>query len=896
MLLAVRSLTINPYFTTPPNHLPLRLLFACLLLGIATSLVNTQTDPRFVFPAGNGSLQNPAEFLGFEPGERFTPYAASVNYFRYLADGSPRIHLTEYGRSHEDRPLLLLTVSSEANLARREELQARHAALPDTYKLGAAEREAALDEPLVVSFSYSIHGNEGSTTEAAHQLAYVLATTDDPELLSALDQMVILMFVCINPDGRHRYVSWYNGVTRLTGGEEPDDLEHHAPWPNGRTNHYWFDLNRDWVWGVHPESRGHVAAYQSWMPQVHADYHEQGYNANYFTVPATTPRNLLLPEAYETWADTFGRANVAAFDPLGITYFTRERFDFYYPGYGSSYPNVHGAIGMLTEQGGIGAGRAVKTEDGYVLTLRQRIFDHYLTSLTTVRTAARHRRELLAYSLDAWNPLNAKSPATAYVIVDDGSEYLRDFVDVMLLNGVEMEVTNEVANLTTTAFTDGTSGEREIPRGSLIIPTEQARHLFVNSILGRNLAIEDSVMYDMSTWSAPLAYNLEAYTLEGAVRVDTRPLEENPFRTAGQLLDRTGGKNLYAAVVEVRQRNTPRALAEIWRAGLRVRATQETTRTLDGQFIEAGSLVILAGRNELSDAELRKKLAAIASSSSTEITLYATGRMADGLDLGSPQNEPLRQPRVALLVEPPFNTYTSGQLYYLFDHEIGLSVERIRVSKLAQTDLPKFGSRYGYANLDEYDVLLLPGGNRLGDIWKNKGLQQLTEWINRGGTVVALEQSALFFTKEGKVSSQLTRDRGRNNQPDLALVPFAEREDYRGKTRVPGSALRATIDQTHPLAFGLKPEVFTLKFGTKCLVPNESLETVGRYLPQPGELLVAGYADETNLATLAGNTWAGVQRLGKGKVVYILDNPHYRMFWRGPARLTINGVMWMPAF
>lgn len=403
-------------------------------------------------------------------------------------------------------------------------------------------------------------------------------------------------------------------------------------------------------------------------------------------------------------------------------------------------------------------------------------------------------------------------------------------------------------------------------------------------------------MYDMATWSAPLAYNLEAFTLSNSIQVNTEPVKINPFYYASGIVDHTQGQALYAAVIENSQRNTPSALAAIWAAGLRVRSAHEPFTAPDGKVFSAGSLLVLAGRNLEKKAELSSILSKIALDKGIEVHTYATGRMAAGMDLGSTRNVPLKQPKVALLVEPPFNTYTSGQLYFLFDQEVELPVDRIRISNLKQTSLPKFGSRYGYANLDDYDVIILPGANRLSEVWKDKGLAQLTDWISRGGIVVALENSAVFFTKDGQVSNQPITSLGNSNSAAAATIPYADREEYRGKRRIPGTALRTSIDQTHPLAFGVKNEVYSLKFGTYALIPNLGLESVGRYHTDADQLLTAGYASDTNLGRLAGKTWAGVQPFGQGKIVYLLDNPHYRMFWRGPSRMTINAVMWLPAF
>ena len=852
------------------------------------------TYQRFSFAThANAPIRSPEQFLGYRLGERFTEYAIAVRYFDYLGEQSDRVTVDRYGETYEGRPLLQVTVSSPDNLRRLPEIKARQQQLVNGFRSAGTQVEGILnDQPVINSYSYNIHGNEASSTEAALQVAYELAVSDEPDIRNALDSSVVVMYICINPDGRDRYVYWYNGMARKTGGTDPNDLEHHAPWPNGRTNHYWFDLNRDWIWGVHPESRGHTAAYQQWMPNVHTDYHEQGYDANYFTVPGTTPRNLLLPDAYEGWADTFGRANIARFDAQGVSYFTRDRFDFFYPSYGSSYPSVMGAVGMLTEQGGIAAGRAVETEDGYVLTLRQRIWDHFTTSIAQVKTAAANRRALLEYSLDAWNPLSSKQGTTAYLIEDDGSDYVHDFVRMLLLNGVEVERTTEALTATGMGYRQQAEERRTHPAGSIIIATEQPRHLFLNSIMSNQLEIEDSVMYDMSTWSAPLAYNLEAYRFAAPLVVDTEPLTE--LTTSGALTGSTDPQRTYAYVIDWNQRQAPRALAALWEAGVRVRAALEPFTADDGTAYGAGSLIVLRGRNLERADTLSDLLQQLATDHSLRIHAFTTGRMRSGNDLASTRNYPLRTPRVAMLVEPPFDTYTSGQIYFLFDWETELPVTRIRASQLRQTAVPKFGSRYGYAGLDDYDVLILPDADDLDEVFGGDALQSVQQWVSNGGTLVTVGSSATYFAGHEEFGKLEVLKPEEDTTAAAATLTFTERTGYYGKQRVPGTALRAAIDTTHPLGFGLKPEVYTLKFGGEALTPARQLQSVGRYGSDLTTLNAGGYADSTNLERLAGNTWAAVQPMGRGRVVYLVDNPHYRMFWRGPSRLMQNAVMLVP--
>ena len=845
-----------------------------LLITCTGGLAQNSIYDRLPLAEDGRELSSPAQFLGYRLGERFTEYARSVAYFDYLAAASPRLTIERYGKTYEGRELLLVVASAEENIAGLESIRQAH--------LSTVGGQANPDLPVINSYSYNIHGNEASSTEAAMQFAWELATSDEPALTDALEETINLLFVCINPDGRDRYVYWANGMKHATGGESPADLEHHAPWPNGRTNHYWFDLNRDWIWGVHPESRGHTAKYQEWMPNVHTDYHEQGYDANYFTVPGTTPRNLLLPEAYEIWADTFGRANIAEFDKKGLSYFTRDRFDFYYPSYGSSYPSVMGAIGMLTEQGGIGANLAVKTEDGYVLTLRQRVYDHYTTSRAQFLAAARNRQALRKYSAAAWNPANSPVATKTYVIDNDGNPYLQDLLSVLLLNGVEVERTTAAFSGSGASYREnGRVAKREHPVGSLLIHADQPRHLLVHSLLARDMQIEDSVMYDMSTWSAPLAYNLNAYSYEARPRVQSELVQAQDSTYRRRLAT---PRDAYAVVIPWRQRHAPRALARLWEEGYRVRAAHEPFTDANGRTYEAGTLIVLRGRN---DGRLPNSIRY----PEVEMIAMSTGRMAAGMDLASTRNEPVEQPKVAMLVEPPFNTYTSGQIYFLFDQEVQLPVDRIRLSQFADTDVPRFGSRYGYSYLDDYDVLILPEANGLDKVFGEKGRQKLLDWTKAGGTIIAYGSSATFLNAKHGFEGIEVLGEEKDSSAAAKTLRYAERTDYYGKQNIPGSALYASVDNTHPLAYGLPESVFTLKFGRQSLVPSTGLQSVGRYGEDAGALLVSGYAPRAALDSLAGNTWAGVLPLGRGRVVYLLDNPHYRMFWRGAGRLVVNGVM-----
>ncbi|MEM6629964.1 MAG: M14 family metallopeptidase [Bacteroidota bacterium] len=843
-------------------------------------------EPDLVY---DSSIPSPAQYHGYELGEALTLYHQMVAYFRVLGQASSRITLGEYGETYEGRPLIYLVISSEENHSRLETLRQKNLERMN----GGNDNSISLspDAPMVVSFSYNIHGNEASTAEAAMQVAYRLAAAQDAETESLLNDVVFVMYPCINPDGRDRYSYWYKSMRRAVPATEFMELEHDATWPNGRTNHYWFDLNRDWIWGVHPESRGHISIYQQWMPQVHVDYHEQGINSNYFTAPGTTPRNMLLPDTYEAWSDTFGRANIAAFDKHKIAYFTRESFDFFYPGYGSSYPSVMGAIGMLVEQGGIGGGRAVETDDGQILTLRQRVFDHYTTSIASLKKAVERKSALISYAREAMDPASSKVATQAYILPDDPSGYLYEVLHILLQHGVEIQKsTSEFTVANAQNYRDNSLGRQSFPVGTYIISTDQSRHLFINTVMQQFMEIEDSVMYDMSTWSAPLAFNLEAFAVNQALSISTEPLQEAPKLPQGI----TNPEAEYAYVIDWNQRYAPRALAMLWKMRYRVRSAEKAFGIGDQKF-SPGSLIILLGRNLEKAATVVADMEQLASDAQVQVVGLNTGRMDTGIDLVSRSSNVVKPPKVALMVDQPFDTYTAGQLYFLFDQDTRLPVARLRPTQLQQTDVPKFGRRYGYGDLNDYDVLLLPGANNLSALFGEKGLEALEDWIRRGGVLIATEESADFFTKKQSELTAVELDRPGKDTSSLAkYLPYQERQRYYGLKRIPGSALNAHIDTGHPLGFGIKDQVYALKFGSTGLKPSTNFQTVGYYEKDADKLLSAGYASSENLKHLAGKSWAGVVNMGQGKVVLITDNTQYRMFWRGPSRMIQNAVMLLP--
>lgn len=823
-------------------------------------------------------ITTPEDYLGYPLGQEYTHHHQLGNYLKNLAEESDRVTLITYGETYEGRDLWLIFITSEANQDRLEEIRSNNMLLSDP---SADHADIIENNPAIVWLSYGVHGNEASSAESALQTAYRLAAGEDNETSLLRSEAVTVIDPVLNPDGRERYVTWYKSSQANVLNTDARDLEHDEIWPGGRTNHYWFDLNRDWTWLVHPESRGRIAQYNQWMPQVHLDIHEQGFNNNYFTMPGTTPRNLQLPDDYEEWSNQFGLGVIEEFDQHNINYATTEAFDFFYPGYGSSYPSLMGAIGMLAEQGGHSrGGRAVETEDGYILTLQQRIFDHYKNSISTVRTAVANRQELLTYYRDALNPGSSKVDTEVYVLPDNQTDHTYDVIDMLLKHNIEVERADEDFTLRNgTDYRSKNRMNRSLSAGDFIIKKDQPKHLFITTLFEPEMAIEDSVMYDMSAWSVPMAYNLEAYYSDSEPSVSTTLIEEVPNRRSGVV----NASATYAFVIDWKQPGAPKALAKLWEKGYSVRSAEKLF-SKGGLSFSRGTLIILAGRNYGMRSQLSDDMKQVAQQAGVIIHGFNTGRMDSGMDLASRSSNVLHKPKTALIVDRPFSSYTAGQIWFQFDQNVEYGISRLRSWRLSSLDL------------SEYDVLIMPGfyggSSPLGD----SEMDVLKDWVQAGGTLVATEQSAFALTKDRTefTSVEMVQsdvDTSDETTDPAAFTPFEARRDSSGLRRIPGAAFHSYVDISNPLAFGVKEQLYSLTYTTDQLKPSSNYQVVGYYDSDASDLLASGYASRENLEKAAGNVFAAVTPMGRGSVVLLTDNTQYRMFWRGPERLLINAVM-----
>jgi len=836
-------------------------------------------------------VPSPEAYLGYPPGSRFTPYHRIVEYLEELAASTDRVSFSNYGETVEGRPLVLLTISDPGHLGDEASLQRDYARLADPEATGSEEcARLAAELPVAVWLSFGVHGDESSSSEAALEVAYELASARDDSTRKLLEEAVVLLDPCLNPDGRERYVNWYRSVRGEAPDPEPAAREHEEPWPGGRTNHYLFDLNRDWAWLTQPESRARVRAYLAWHPQVHVDFHEMEPEGSYFFFPPAKPIHPAFPPEVSKWAEIFGNGNAAVFDARGWEYYTGERFDLYYPGYGDTWPTFHGAVGMTYEQAGHGqAGLALALADGDTLTLAERIAHHAVAALSTVEIAAAHRKDRLNDFSRFFEPDGRRGPA-AYLF-PPGSDPGRtwNLIDLLLDHGVEVTRTDGPIRPGGLHSYDGTAPPGELAAGTFVVSSSQPQWRFVQALLEPETTAPDTFFYDLSAWSLPLAYGIESYWTNDSVHDAGTEIVSLPPYT-GSVVHPDAR---YAFLIPWTRNGAPVAGARLQEAGVELSFTTKPMQ-VDGATFPPGSLVVFRGGNP---ADLDQRLEAVARETGVTVTGVDSGRTGEGPDLGSPRVVRLQRPRVAILADEPVDPGSVGAAWFLLDRRIPL-----RHSLVTLDDLNAEALR-------DFDVLVFPDDN-----WGGHGytlaldtlqVAAVAAWIEEGGTYVGLGGGA-FFASAGRAGFSTVKETswGEEAAPDAteeerkaekqekALETLTEAETRRKQDLLPGTIFRVRVDPMKPLGFGYDGELMVL------LVHDRALD-----LGPPGTNVawfeesarVSGYATPKVENRLADHPFVVDERRGKGHVVLFVSDPNFRLFWPGLTRLFLNAVYFVPS-
>lgn len=827
----------------------------------------------------DGDVPTPQSVLGYPIGSHFSRHADVLAYCQALADASDRVALHDYGRSWEDRPLVYMVVSSPRNLSRLDDILERHRALADPRATSEARAsEIARDNPAVVWLSYNVHGNEASSTEAAMQVAYTLAAATNREVQRILDQTVIVIDPCLNPDGRDRYVNWYRQRLGVGVDADPIAAEHDEPWPGGRPNHYLFDLNRDWTWGVHPESRARLSAYRKFLPVLHIDYHEQEASSPYFFGAGEPPYNLNIPQESKDWIERYGKANAEVFDANGLVYATKERFDYLYPGYGKVTPVYHGAISMLCEQAGHGrAGLAINIHDHYALTLQDRVRNHFLTSFSYLESTAQWREEQLQrfarFFRDSMTPAE-KSPASFVIDGRTDPALLQRLWDLCAAHAIEIHsLTADASIPAARSYKTGEPADAlDAPKGSWVIHAAQPMGRLVLALFERASEIESIDTYDIAAWSVPVAFGLRAsYTMEPV----TAPTSRLTTWTApAPQITGAPRSDSVALLVDAGQHRFPAAVGAAKRLGVFARAAGEPIN-IDGKPFARGSLIVHAVRNDAETIEAFEQALLELALSAHRV---ASGMTEQGPVLGANANARLVMPRVLLLASEPASSLSVGEIWNLLDNQCPIPHTRVTAETLARADL------------HDVDAIILPAAFSLDSALGESGVNNLKQWVREGGCLIATDDTARWASRS---LLELKDDATpKDERPAPSTLSYEARRTRAIEDRIPGTFFRVDVDQSHPLAAGVPEWVGIIMRTSQALPVADSGYVVARFAETPH---IGGPASERNINRLAGKPFMTLHRLGRGVVICLAEDVTLRGFNHASSRLLLNAVVFGPS-
>lgn len=860
------------------------------------------------------SIPTLEEVVGHGWGERITSPEEAQRYISHLAAASPKVTVHEYARSWEGRPLVYVIIASEANQARIDEIRANNVALTDPRTTDADAAEAIIAaNPVITWLAYGVHGNEISSTDAALLTMYHLAAaTTDPLTDVVLANSIVVIDPMQNPDGRNRFVNHY----RQSKGRWPDatnpSVELNEAWPGGRTNHYLFDLNRDWFALTQPETRGKVAAFMHWRPQIYVDLHEMGGNSSYYFPPQAVPYNPNIAPELLAWTEKIGENNSRWFDRMGFSYFSGEVFDAYYPGYGASWPTYQGSMGLTYEQAS-SRGLLYRRSDDTVLVYRDTVQHHYIASLSTAELAANNREGILRdfYGFGVSGIEEGRNDEIREIILPPGRDPARvdKLMALVMQQGVEVARASEPFGNVVKDYHGGTAVNHQFPAGTYRISMAQPNKAFVKGLLGPDVPMDEAFLqgqrrryarregdqiYDITGWSLPLLFDLEAYTASepstGAEALARDLLTAAPSATGTM----HGGEATVAYLVPWGIQAAIEGLAAMHHRDIRVHSAGAAF-TIGGREYPAGSLIIkVAGNAE----NLHVQLQMIAEHHGVDFYATNTSWVEDGISFGSGRVRYLKQPKIALAWDRPTSAYSAGWARYLIEVAYNYPVTIIRTEQLARTDL------------SDFDVLILPDrgffGGGYGGALGEQTVADLQDWIRGGGTLVALGAATRWLTEENVALLATSRKMKEIAEDAEAIetidgvstgLPAGVLPEEEQPSGLPGPILRAQLDPEHWLAFGYGDHINLIAQSRNIYEPLtiDNGLNVATYLPLD-EVLVTGVAWQDELEIIAGTPYLMYQGLGAGHVVAFAEDPNFRAYFDGLNGLFMNAVFLGPGY
>lgn len=819
-----------------------------------SSFAQDELDLSYYLPQNipyDASIPTPKEVIGHEVGEWHVTHDKLMFYMQTLAKASDRITIENRGATFEGRPILLLTITTPKNHQNLDNILKDHMALTES---GSTMDTSNM--PIIVYQGFSIHGNEPSGANAGLAYAYYLAAAQGPKIEALLSDMVILMDPSYNPDGLQRFAYWANTNKSINLVSDNNEREYHEVWPGGRTNHYWFDMNRDWLPVQLPESRARIESFHKWLPNILTDHHEMGTNSTFFFQPGEPTRvHPLTPKINQELTAEIGTYHAKALDKIGSLYYSEEGYDDYYYGKGSTFPDVNGSIGILFEQAS-SRGHVQESENG-LLTFPFTVRNQFTTALSTIEAAKNMREKILNYQKEFYQDIKteaAKSKTKGIVFGDskDGAKAWH-LAEILKRHKIKFHELASDATINGKAYVKGKS---------YVIPMNQKNPRLVKAMFEKRTTFTDSLFYDISAWTFPLSFNIDYSEVSSLANAGPEITDLTPI--AGSV----SGQSNYAYLFEWNEYYTPKALNTIVENGIRAKVAKSKF-TLEGKSYDYGTIMVPVQNQKLNPSELHQFLTEVATESQLNLIAVSTG-LTKGIDLGSNDFDPIEKQKIAIVVGDGIRSYDAGEIWHLFDTRYNIELTKLDLSYLSSVDLSK------------YTDIILPSFR--GTAIDKKNTDKLKDWVKDGGTLIGYRDVAEWFNKNEFMKLKFKKDTlvAKN-------ISFAEKRDFSGAQVTGGAIFEATLDLSHPINFGYKNDKLALFRNINVYIEPDS-ESFNNPITYTSNPLLSGYISEENLGLIKNTVPFQVQNLGKGKVIAFTDNTNFRAFWYGTNKLLMNAI------
>ena len=825
-------------------------------------------------PAGsqfNNEIPLPSSTLGFEIGQRHIRHDQLSSYFYTLANNSARVNITSMGKTAQQREQLLVTISSPENLANLANiLSERDLFSPNKQQLTKQKSDEA---PLVIWLGYSVHGDEISGANAAMIVAYYLAANDDERMAELLANTVIVLEPSINPDGMDRFVNWVSTYRNSTDNSDANHMEHHQGWITGRTNHFWFDLNRDWLLLSQQESQHRLKYFHQYQPHVVGDFHEMGHNSSYFFQPGIQSRtHPLTPKRNVELTTTLATFHAAALDKQQRLYYSEENFDDFYYGKGSTYPDINGSIGVLFEQA---SARGMQQESiNGLLTLEFSIENHVTTSLSTISGAWENRQQLKQYRSDFYQQsikLAKKEDFSGYLLHESKDNYR---LNALLSNLTQHKI--KVYPLTA----DFEFEDKEYQKSnSYYLPLAQPQFRLIQALFNRQTNFKDNTFYDVSGWTMPLAMNIEAVQVN---RTRGLKLAKQAWSIPATFTQNSKNQSAYGYIFEWHHFLAPKLLNNLLANNIKARvATKSFSSLINGKekHFKTGSIVIPAGIQQNTDWQ--GLLIAASNHVGIPLDSITTGLTMKGVDIGSSSLKPIKKVKTLLLGGYGISQYEAGEVRFYLDETLNIPLSIIDHSKLKRVDL------------STYSHIILVDGNY--QHVSEHTAKQLKQWVKQGGVIIGQKRGAQWLAKQEILRTRFFTKKQINQLFDHDNLSYQDKEKLASRKRIAGAIFQVELDTSHPLAYGYQQSLLPVFRNSNLIMeqPQQPFVTLARYTPSP---LLSGYTDKNLVNRLAHNAAIVAHNVGKGRVIATTEVLAFRGYWHGTAKLLANSLFFSKAF